>query len=256
MITISHTHEDGTLVLGTSKGDGTAAILKANRFRWFPRHQALGPAAKPGPPSQALADRQRQPRAMQAAGFEVTVEIDDTPRDVTEVKANRAERLEDRREGLAYRRAVRHATEAERRLSRADEIAEGRPFGQPILVGHHSERRARADQKRINQNMGTSSARKHGKAQGTTTAPTGVVGRADAYRELYRPSSSAGSTRRRLSWGRPCTTSTARAPRTTGAAPTGPTVSPPRVPTTRATGSPEDVPRAPAGGQPCSAGRA
>ncbi len=34
-ITISHTAADGTLVEGTSKGDGTNTILKANGFRWF-----------------------------------------------------------------------------------------------------------------------------------------------------------------------------------------------------------------------------
>ena len=38
--------------------------------------------------------------ALRQAGFEVTVEIDDTPRDVAEVKADRAERLDGRYERL------------------------------------------------------------------------------------------------------------------------------------------------------------
>ncbi|MGH3738600.1 MAG: DUF3560 domain-containing protein, partial [Micromonosporaceae bacterium] len=38
---------------------------------------------------------------------------------------------------------------------RAGELAKRRPFGQPILVGHHSERSARADQRRIEAAMDT-----------------------------------------------------------------------------------------------------
>lgn len=35
----------------------------------------------------------------------------------------------------------------------AGQIADGIPFGQPILIGHHSEKRARRDQDRIERNM-------------------------------------------------------------------------------------------------------
>lgn len=37
--------------------------------------------------------------------------------------------------------------------ARVHEIADGIPFGQPILVGHHSERRARRDQERMDAGM-------------------------------------------------------------------------------------------------------
>jgi len=43
--------------------------------------------------------------------------------------------------------------ESARRLGAAQTIADGIPFGQPILVGHHSERHARRDQERIESNM-------------------------------------------------------------------------------------------------------
>lgn len=43
--------------------------------------------------------------------------------------------------------------ESAARYNRAHEIADGIPFGQPILVGHHSERGHRADLKRIDNNM-------------------------------------------------------------------------------------------------------
>jgi len=46
-------------------------------------------------------------------------------------------------------RAAKHDAEAEARYKAAKDIMDRIPLGQPILVGHHSERGARADQKRI-----------------------------------------------------------------------------------------------------------
>ena len=169
MITISHTHEDGTLVHGTSKGDGVYELIgprTAARFRYFPSIRMIGiPQSR-----DHLADRWRINKAaevLRAAGHEVTVEIDDTPRDVTEVKADRAERLDGRYDALTAK-AERNAAEAERRFGAADHYAERFAGGQPILVGHHSERSARVAQKRIDQNMraGTT-ARGQGRACGT-----------------------------------------------------------------------------------------
>jgi hypothetical protein len=45
--------------------------------------------------------------------------------------------------------------------ARADQIAKARPFGQPILVGHHSEASARADQRRIESAMDKSVEEMH-----------------------------------------------------------------------------------------------
>ena len=58
-----------------------------------------------------------------------------------ERRENRAQRRDD---WAASRRAKADSAEAG-----AKRIADGIPFGQPILVGHHSERRARRDQDRI-----------------------------------------------------------------------------------------------------------
>jgi hypothetical protein len=179
VITIRHAHEDGTLVEGTSKGDGTAVILKAHRFRWFPSlglwgiPQSRDHLAKRGQIEAAAA-------ALRAAGHEVTVEIDDTPRDAGQVKADRADRLEDRREALDAR-AGRVGASALAHLAEADRIAKSRPFGQPILVGHHSERGARADQRRIERNMDRF-CEEYGQAKelGRRAA---AVGRDEAYRE-------------------------------------------------------------------------
>lgn len=59
---------------------------------------------------------------------------------------------EERREARIERlreRATKRVAEGERRLAGARAIADAIPFGQPILVGHHSERHARRDAERI-----------------------------------------------------------------------------------------------------------
>lgn len=64
----------------------------------------------------------------------------------------RRERLEAR---LERRRAwaANRERQAEQAFTRAHAIADQIPLGQPILVGHHSERRARRDQDRIHSAM-------------------------------------------------------------------------------------------------------
>jgi hypothetical protein len=51
-------------------------------------------------------------------------------------------------------RAARLAGESAGAYEGAKRIADGIPFGQPILVGHHSERRARRDAERIHNGFG------------------------------------------------------------------------------------------------------
>jgi hypothetical protein len=64
----------------------------------------------------------------------------------------RRERRADRYEEWAEKRAAKQADLNE--AARADEAATGIPFGQPILVGHHSEGRHRAAIARIDRAMG------------------------------------------------------------------------------------------------------
>lgn len=63
-------------------------------------------------------------------------------------RQRREARAAKRREWAAKRRA-----ESSTRLEAAHELAQQRPLGQPILVGHHSEAGARAHQRRIESNM-------------------------------------------------------------------------------------------------------
>jgi Domain of unknown function (DUF3560) len=178
MITIRHTHADGTLVEGTDRGDGSAPILKANRFRWFPSLKLWGIAQS----RDHLAKRwqiNEAAKALRAAGFEVTVEIDDTPRDAGDVKADRLDRLGARKEALTGK-AERNAAEADQRFQRSHDIAYARN-GQPRLAGHYSCRAWDADQKRIENNDRLGGVA-YGKARHYEQAAK-VVGKAEDYRE-------------------------------------------------------------------------
>lgn len=154
MITIRHNHEDGTLVYGTRKGDGVYEIIRKwenGGFRFFPSLRMLGLRNS----RDQVADRyaiNAAAKALREAGYEVEVEIDDTFRDRAQVLEDKADRLEDRR-GALERKADRHAGEAAAAHRRADQLSERFAGGQPILVGHHSERGARRDQKRMHQAM-------------------------------------------------------------------------------------------------------
>lgn len=64
-------------------------------------------------------------------------------------RRERLERKMERREEWAGKAAARSS----QRFGAAKRIADAIPFGQPILVGHHSERHARRDQERIHNNM-------------------------------------------------------------------------------------------------------
>jgi hypothetical protein len=140
MITITHTAAEGTLVHGTSRGDGTNEILKSAGFKWF---RTLGSWGIP-------RSRDRQPdtyrigraiEALRAAGHSVAEEIDANHRPVTEAEADLAQRQSDRAEALdakADRRAVASdaAWEAEQHASRLLP-----PFGQPIYADTAGGRR-------------------------------------------------------------------------------------------------------------------
>jgi hypothetical protein len=65
--------------------------------------------------------------------------------DYAERRAARIARLE--------ARAAKASAVSADRLGAAHRIGAGIPFGQPILVGHHSERRARRDAEKIHDNM-------------------------------------------------------------------------------------------------------
>jgi Domain of unknown function (DUF3560) len=143
MITITHTHADGTLIDGSRKGDGVFDLLRGlhDNWRWF---RSLGKIGL-GLSRDKAADRYKISRAadaLRAAGHDVTVEIDESDRrSFAEVEADRYDRADDRAERFADRSASATAN-GERMWSETSSVYE-QLNGQPILVGHHSERRHR-----------------------------------------------------------------------------------------------------------------
>lgn len=109
----------------------TYARVKAAGFAWAPRQELfVAPMWTPG----------REDLLIELCG-----EVDDEDTSLVERAEERAERFEDyseKREREAY--AAKAAVDA---------VADNIPPGQPILVGHHSERRARKDAERIESGM-------------------------------------------------------------------------------------------------------
>lgn len=96
MLSITHTHEAGTIIEGTAKGDGSAAILKANRWRWG---RSIGawyvPNSRDRLPQHHIITRTAA--ALEAAGFELApLEIDLTTRSTAEVGVGKIARQADR----------------------------------------------------------------------------------------------------------------------------------------------------------------
>ena len=105
--------------------------LKAAGFAWAPKQD------------QFIASMWTPVRADLC--IELAGEIGDDDSNLIDRAEDRAERFEDYRD--------KRADEAERAASQARRVADGIPFGQPILVGHHSERHARKDAERIENGM-------------------------------------------------------------------------------------------------------
>src|ERR1035441_924916 len=149
MITIRHTHADGTLLTGSHKGDGVYEIVHALHGHWR-SFRSLGCLGIVQSRDRAAKTRliNSAAEALRGAGFEVTVEIDEgESRSFAEQEAERNERAEERAE-----RFTEYAGNAAARSDAAwrgeHAILDGIPAGQPILVGHHSERRHRRDLER------------------------------------------------------------------------------------------------------------
>lgn len=107
------------------------AKVKAAGFSWAPKQELfVAPMWTP----------EREDLLAQFCG-----EIGDEDKSLVERAEERAERFEDYSE--------KRGAEAEGARKAVSSIADGIPFGQPILVGHHSERRARKDAERIENGM-------------------------------------------------------------------------------------------------------
>ena len=142
MLRITHTPDEGTIIDGTARGDGTAEVLKGCGWRWGRSIAAwYVPQSRDRQPKSYVIERTSA--ALQAAGFEVEIEIEAGHRPTAAVEADLAQRREDRAEGLAAK-AERRAADAKAAWAAADAAAALLPEGgEPIKIGHHSEGRHR-----------------------------------------------------------------------------------------------------------------
>jgi len=132
-ITATYSPEDNKLRLYASSRLDTETYerVKAAGFKWAPKQDLF--VAPMWTPS-------REDLCIELAG-EIGDE-DTTLVERAEVKADRLENL-----------STRRAQDGDRAQSAVHAIADGIPFGQPILVGHHSERHARKDAEKIEKGM-------------------------------------------------------------------------------------------------------
>ncbi|WP_068166599.1 DUF3560 domain-containing protein [Rhodococcus phenolicus] len=142
MLTINHTPADGTIIDGTTKGDGTAAILKTAGWKWGRSITAWYlPFSRDRAPQLARIDRTAE--ALRAAGYAVDTDIDTELRAAADAHRDRDARLTDRADALAAK-AERKADAADAARARHDRACDALPYGgEPVKIGHHSEARHR-----------------------------------------------------------------------------------------------------------------
>lgn len=104
--------------------------VKAAGFGWAPKQECFYAVWGPG----------REDVLTELCG-----EIEDEDKSLVDRAEQRAERFDE------Y--STKRAREASREAEAVKHLADGIPLGQPILVGHHSERRARKDAERIDNGM-------------------------------------------------------------------------------------------------------
>lgn len=151
-LTITHTHEDGTQLTGSRKGqDNVYEIVSKKGFTW---RRGRGIHIRPSRDLDAKTwIINAAAAALREAGHDVTVEIDNTPRPVEVVETERKDRAEERAERLTERAGKAHDA-GDARLNAARAITDGIPFGQPVLVDHYSAGRHRNALKRADSHRG------------------------------------------------------------------------------------------------------
>lgn len=178
-IEITHTAADGTLVDGdTEKGDGTGDILKRYGFRWFRSLRQYGmPQSRDRAPRVVAIEAAAE--ELRAAGHTVDVQIGEEVRDNETVRADKHERLEDRRTALEAK-GEKLSREADSLMKASDAMVEHLPLGQPVMPG----RRGRAHRNLLERSV-TTAIKSAQTRQAAEQMPARVEGsrRAEAYKE-------------------------------------------------------------------------
>lgn len=135
MITATYSPEDNKIrIYSVERLDTeTYARIKAAGFSWAPKQDLF------------VAPMWTPERARIAMELADSGELDDEDTSLAERSEMRAERFEHYSDN--------RASDADQAMKAYHAIADGIPLGQPILVGHHSERHARKDAARIENNV-------------------------------------------------------------------------------------------------------
>lgn len=130
--------------------------LKSRGWRWSRNMGAWYlPSSRGQSAEQYRAKIEDTARALRDCGLTVTTSIHDeipTVDDVAALEESKLERAANRAEGLSAA-SDRAATRAEQRFAAVDATLDMIPPGQPVLMGHHSQRRHQNDLARMDRNM-------------------------------------------------------------------------------------------------------
>jgi biotin operon repressor len=153
-LTFRHAPATGTVLEGSSKGDGAFGVLKDLRaqgrgnWRYHPEVGIYLRGSREKTFYRVKSYVEEAAEALRAAGFAVETEHDSGPRRTFgEAEADRYGRAENRAE-YHGEKAGNAAARSDAAFKAEHSILDRIPPGQPILIGHHSERRHRRDLKR------------------------------------------------------------------------------------------------------------
>lgn len=148
---IEHTETGGTLLHGTSRGDGAGQVVKALGWRWGRSIEAWYlPRSRDTAPRRPLIEQTAA--RLREAGHQVQVQVEATPADRAGREERIAQRSQDRIDRLEAR-ADRQEARAGQEHAAYRQIADHIPLGQPVLLGHHSQARAERDIDRMDAHM-------------------------------------------------------------------------------------------------------
>lgn len=152
-VEVGYSPAEGIVLRGTTREMGPN-VKKVRGWKWYRAGNFwYVQRTRDTVQSRTRIERHAEELRVVLPGVEVVVVFEAGElRPAEEREADQKERLEQRAERLEDR-ADRLGDESAARYAAGKRIADGIPMGQPILVGHHSEKRHRRDLARINSNF-------------------------------------------------------------------------------------------------------
>lgn len=137
MITIVHDHADGTVLIGSTKGDGVYEVARSHGFRHSREAGIYLPGSRDRDPRRHIIEACAE--SLRGNGFEVTVLIDDSWRPAAVREAARQQRADERLERLDGA-ATAAASRRDAYQAAGDRVFAG-IAGEPMKPDHYNYRR-------------------------------------------------------------------------------------------------------------------